>query len=425
MAKIRHNQGRLLRRGNERYVILDKPLENIKVLDLTRFIAGPFCSMLLGDMGADVIKIEPPTGDDARNVGRDLIGGESSIFLQLNRNKRSLCLDISRDKGLRVFFELVKDADVIIENYRPGTTQNLGIDYNRVKAVNPGIVYCSLSAFGHTGPYSKRPGLDMVVQAMSGIMAISGEPDGKPMRPGFPAVDSSSGIMAAYGVVLGLFSRQRTGKGMQVNLSLLDHAIAIQCTIVSLFFARNCNPPRLGNASPFTLAQDFETKDGRYITLSIGNERFWQRFREALQSRELFDDPRFETMEHLLDHMDDLVKICRKRFLEKDGKDWEKRLIRGGIPCSLVNTYEEVFANEQVKHNQVVFEVAHPTAKKLKQVRSPLLLNDEIMTGRGVPPPLLGEHSREILRESGCDENEIENLEREGIILGTNNKKRR
>lgn len=392
------------------------PIHGIKVLDLTRFIAGPFCSMLLSDMGAEVIKIEPLSGDDTRNVDAYLIGGESSVFLSLNRGKRSLSMNLEHGETLEVFLDLVRSADVVIHNYIPGKDADLGIDYESVRRVNPGIIYCALSAFGDSGPYRNRPGLDMVLQAMGGIMAITGEPEGRPMRPGFPVVDATSGIMAAFGIALALFDRQKNGKGTVVDLSLLDHTIAIQTTIASLYFAKNENPPRLGNASPFTLAKDFETRDGRHITLSIGHEGFWQRFRKVLGCRQLTEDSRFDSFNKIYHNMEDLTEICKKRFLEKDGKDWETILVEGGIPCSLVNTYEQVFDDKQVKHNQMVFELEHPTAEKIKQVRNPLIMDKEMMMGNGLPPPLLGEHSREILLGSGYDNERIDFLKAKGFI---------
>ncbi|MDY7036662.1 MAG: CoA transferase, partial [Thermodesulfobacteriota bacterium] len=368
-------------------------------------------------------KIEPLNGDETRNVDTAQMGGESAVFMMLNRGKRSVCIDLDDNETHEILIKLAKEADIITENYMPGKTEEMGIDYESIKSINPGIIYCSFSAFGHSGPYMNRPGLDMAVQAMSGIMSITGEPEGRPMRPGFTVVDSTCGITAAYGIIAGLFNRERTGKGMQINLSLLDHAIAIQGTMVSLYFAKNENPPRMGNASPFTFAQDFKTGDGKYITFSIGHEGFWQKFRKTLGSKELMDDPRFasfQSFKTISDNMQDLVEICQRRFMEKDGKEWERLFIEGGIPCSLVNTYEEVFRDKQVQHNKMVLEFDHPKAKKIKLLRNPLLLNKKIITGENLPPPLLGQHTRESLLGIGFGNEQIDIWEEKGIIKALN-----
>lgn len=391
------------------------PLAGIKVIDLSRFVAGPFCSLLLADMGAEVIKVEPPEGDDARYLGSAFLGGESALFLSLNRNKKSLVLDLNKGEGRKVLLHLVKDADVFLENYRPGITTELGIDYENLQKVNPRLIYCSLVAFGEEGPYQKRPGLDMIFQAMGGIMGISGEPEGRPMRPGFPAVDSSSGIMGAYGILLGLYQREKTGQGTKITLALLDNAIAIQTTILSLYFATGKNPPRLGNASPFTLAQDFQTRDG-YITISLPNKKFWRKFCEIVNLPELAFDPRFDTNQKRVEHREELDKLCQGIFLEKTTAAWLEILMKAGVPCSPVNTYEDVFRDPQVQFNQVVATLKHPTAGEIKVARSPLKIEGQLMLGEKKPPPLLGQHSQEILEELGYSEAEIKTLTEKGVI---------
>ena len=320
----------------------DTILNGIKVIDLSRFLAGPYCTVLLADMGAEVIKVEGAGGDETRTIGAAMSGDDQALFSSLNRNKKSICLDVMVPQGLELLYELVRKADVFIENYVPGTTRDLKIDYECLKKINPELVYCSISAFGNSGPYMNRPGLDIVIQAMSGIMGISGDPEGGPMRPGFPVVDMSTGAMAAYGILLGLFRKERTGKGMKVDLSLLDQALAIQSPITSMFFSSGKNPPRLGNASPFTLATDFKTKDGRYVAVSIGHNGFWKRFKKILNSETLDSDPRFTTLADAFGNMKDLVPICQEKFLEKDGSIWEEMLINGGIPCSLIKQYDEI-----------------------------------------------------------------------------------
>ena len=404
---------------------MTSPLAGIKIIDLTRFIAGPFCTMLLADMGADVIKIEPPGGDDSRDAGADFLGGESALYISVNRNKRGLCMDIRKERGLRIFLELIKDADVLIENYRPGMTEKLKIEYNRLREINPRLTYCSLSAFGAEGPYRTRPGLDIVFQAMSGIMGISGEPNGRPMRPGFPVVDFSCGVMAAYGILLGLFQREKTGKGMKIDLSLLDHAILIQASIIGLYFARGKNPPRFGNASHYTLAQDFKTKDDKYICVSIANEKFWRKFCEVINIQELLTDPRFNPIKTRVENLSILTTILQEKFSEKNSHEWAHHLIKEGIPCSLVNTYEDVFCDPQVQYNKIILEIDHPTAGKVKVLRSPLKLNGNLMLGKKEHPPLLGEHNREILHELGYNDDKIRIFEREGIMKNGVKKKER
>lgn len=393
----------------------DTILNGIKVIDLSRFLAGPYCTMLLADMGAEVIKVEGAGGDETRKMGPKIPGEDSALFSSLNRNKKSICLDIMEPQGLELLYELVRNADVFIENYVPGTTRKMKIDYERLKRINPKLIYCSISAFGNSGPYMNRPGLDIVIQAMSGIMGISGEPKGPPMRPGFPVIDMSTGIMTAYGILLGLFRKERTGKGMKVDLSLLDQAIALQSPIINIFFSSGKNPPRLGNASPLTLATDFKTKDGRYIAISIGHNGFWKRFKKILNLEILNSDHRFTTLADAFVNTKDLVPICRKKFLEKDGSIWEEMLIKGGIPCSLIKQYDEILNDPQVIHNKVTQELEHPVNEKCKAVKTPLTIDGELMIGNKQGAPLLGEHTNTILKELGYSEDVIEKFKKDKV----------
>ncbi len=393
----------------------DTILNGIKVIDLSRFLAGPYCTMLLADMGAEVIKVEGAGGDETRIIGPAMSKEDPALFSSLNRNKKSICLDVVLPKGLELLYKLVGNADVFIENYVPGTTRELKIDYECLKKINPKLIYCSISAFGNSGPYMNRPGLDIVIQAMSGIMGISGEPNGRPMRPGFPVIDMSTGSMAAYGILLGLFRKIRTNKGMKVDLSLLDQALALQGPVISMYFSSGKNPPRLGNASPFTLATDFKTKDGRYVAISIGHNGFWKRLKKILNSEILNSDHRFTTLADAFGNMKDLIPICEKKFLEKDGAIWEEMLIKGGIPCSLIKQYDEILNDPQVIHNQVIQELEHPVSEKCKAIKTPLTIDGELMIGEKIDAPLLGEHTSTILKELGYLEDDIEKFKKDKV----------
>lgn len=389
---------------------LGQPLKGIKVLDLTRFIAGSLCCMLLGDLGARVIKIEPPLGDDARYVGANP-GEESPLYGALNRNKEGIVLDLTKEKGQEVFFRLVRDADVLVENYRPGITEDLGINYEKVKEVNPSIIYGSITAFGDQGPYRLRPGLDMIFQAMSGIMGISGEPTGRPMRPGFPAVDAAGGIIMSWGITAALYEREKTGKGRKVDFVMLEGGIFIQATVISLYFATGKNPPRMGNASPFGLAQDFQTKEGAYIAISVPSQKFWRKLCTTLGLPHLVNDPRFTTNAKRVENQPELARICQEVFFQKTAPEWLEILQKDGIPCGPVNTYEDVLKDPQVQYNQIVYPLAHPLLGKIKTLRSPIKFDGEPLLGEGKHPPLLGEHTAAILRELGYSPAEIELLE--------------
>lgn len=390
------------------------PLSKYRVLDLTRMVSGPYCTMLLGDMGAEVIKVEPPAGDDTRYLGPPFISGHSAMYLSLNRNKKSIVLDLTQPAGQQVFLRLAREADVVVENFRPGITSKLGIDYAAVRQVNPRVIYCSLTAFGETGPYRDKPGLDLVFQAMGGLMSITGEPEGKPVRAGAPVVDTSSGIMAALAIVSALLKRENTGCGEQVNLAMLDIAIAIQAPVCSIYFATGQNPERLGSASPFAFSQDLKTAD-EYIAVSAPNQKLWRVFCQAIGAEALITDPRFNTNAGRVVNRQALTHELEKILVQKPASEWLALLEAAGVSCGPVNTYREVFTDPQVLHREMVVNMEHEAIGKFQVTGNPIRLAgspEQVYK----PPPLLGEHTWTVLVQSGYQPEQLRELVARGVI---------
>ncbi|MBT2617235.1 MULTISPECIES: CaiB/BaiF CoA-transferase family protein [unclassified Bacillus (in: firmicutes)] len=395
-----------------------KPLQGLKVLDLSRILSGPYCTMILADMGADVIKIEAPQGDDTRTWGPPFIGTESCYFLSVNRNKKSLVLNLKTSEGKAIFLDLVKSADIVVENFRPGTIDKLGISYNVMKEINEKIILASISGFGQTGPYAKRPGYDVIAQGMGGLMSVTGEPDGTPMKAGFSFADLGSGMWALIGILMALQARNRTGKGQWVDASLLDTMISWQTYLATGFFATGINPQPMGSAHPSICPyQVFQANDG-YFNVGVGNETHWKKFCQILKLN-IANEPRFSTNSKRVENRDQLIPILENRFKEESFKYWVEILDAVGIPAGPVYQLSDLYADPHVSEREMLLSLQHPTLGEIKQVGIPIKLSDtpgELKT----PPPLLGEHSNEILQELGYNEEDIIKLYNNGVSGGKN-----
>jgi len=384
------------------------PLEGITVLDLTRVLSGPYCTMLLADMGARVIKIEQPgKGDDTRAWGPPFTNGESAYFLSINRNKESVTLDFKHADGRAILEQLAARADVLVENFRPGTLTRLGLDYESLASRFPSLVYCSISGFGQTGPRSKQPGYDAVIQGEGGLMSITGAADGPPYRLGVAIADIVSGMFAAYGVALALLARERTGRGQQVDLAMLDAVTALLTYQAGNFFANGRVPARLGNRHPSIVPYEvFAASDGDFV-LAVGNDAQWTQFCAVAQ---LTGVERFETNRQRVTGYDELRPIVAAAVRSRPRHYWIERLSAAGVPCGSVRNLQEVFDDPQLAAREMVARLEHAVAGPLQLLGVPVKLSD---TPGGVrtPPPTLGQHTDTVLRNDlGLPAAEIDRL---------------
>lgn len=381
-----------------------KLLGGLRVLDLSRVLAGPYCTMMLADYGADIIKIEPPVvGDDSRAFG-PFIGKESAYFMSLNRNKRSIELNFKRQEECDLFKEMVKEADVVVENYRPGTMEKFGLGYEDLKAINPKIIYAACSGFGHTGPYRDKPAYDIIVQAMGGIMSITGPENGDPTRVGASVGDVMAGMFTAYGVMLALYHRERTGEGQKIDVGMLDCQVAVLENAIARYVTSGNVPGPLGNRHPsITPFSSFTAKDG-YIIVGAGNARLWERLCTILERPDLINDERFSTNALRTANVNELMTILNAVFINKTINEWLEVLEEAGLPCAPINTVDRIVNDPHIAARNMIVEVEHPVAGKLKMPGVPVKLS---ATPGSVdfPAPLLGQHTHEILKEVlGWDE---------------------
>jgi len=366
-------------------------LSDVVVIDLSRVLAGPYCTQILGDLGATVIKIEQPgKGDDTRQFGPPYIAGESAYYLGLNRNKRSITLDFNALEDKQRLLDLLSTATVLVENFRPGTLTRQGLGYQELRAINPGLIYCSISGYGQNGPYASRPGYDFVAQAESGLMAVTGEIDGEPQRVGVPVADVSAGMFACMAILAALHVRDRTGQGQYIDISLLEAAISLLSNVSSNHLISGEEAERYGNGHPNIVPyQAFRTHNG-YIVVACGNDRLYQKLCHLLGRDELATDERFATNPQRVRNRQQLVPMLQALFLQRDTDDWLEELRTAGIPCGAINTISQVFRDPQIQARGLVWECEHPTAGTIKLSGSPLRLS-ETPTRLYKAPPLLGE----------------------------------
>ena len=392
-------------------------LDNIKVVDLTRTLAGPFCTMLLGDMGADVVKVEEPTAGDETRKWTPFWNGESCQFLTFNRNKRSLAVNLKEPEGVKIVRELAADADVMIESFRAGALERMGLGYEEINKMNPGVIYCSISGYGRTGPMADMPGYDLLIQAYSGLMSLTGDPDGLPLRVGFSLVDLFAGMMA-YGTILtALRQRDQTGKGQWVESSLLDGQVATLSYHATGFMGTGVEPTRMGSGHPSLVPyQSFSSSDGHFI-IGCANQGLWERLCHAIGQTGMLEDPRFTTNTDRVEHRAECVGTLNEIFMQNTTDYWVGLIVGAGVPCGPINRVSEVVSNPQVLARNMISEVEHPNIPDLKFPSSPLKLTDSPATIRRVPP-LLGQHNEEILGEAGYSPDKIADLRERGVIGG-------
>jgi formyl-CoA transferase len=393
------------------------PLDGVRVLDLTRVVAGPYCSMFLGDLGAEVVKVEQPgIGDDTRGWGPPFAGGESAYYLCINRNKKSLTLDLKSKRAVELLRELAKSADVIIENFRPGTMERLGLGEKELRALNPRLIYASLTGFGADGPMSDWPGYDLIVQAWGGLMSITGTPDGEPVKVGVAIIDLVAGLMLGKAITAALFAREKIGIGQRIDTSLLEAEVASLINVGSNYLMGGEVPARWGNAHPNIVPyQNFKTADG-YLVIGVASETIWKRFCAAIDREALAQDPRFINNSKRVENRAELVALLSEIFLQRNNTTWIRLLTEAEVPCAPVQTIDQVFRAPQVLHRDMLLEIDHPTAGKVRMAGIPVKFSETPASVRN-PPPLLGEHNEEVLKNwLGMSAAAIDELKREKII---------
>ncbi|MEK3645129.1 CaiB/BaiF CoA transferase family protein [Aeribacillus sp. FSL M8-0235] len=391
------------------------PLAGIKIIDLTRILSGPFCTMTLADLGAEVIKIESPQGDDTRQWGPPFIKNESAYFLSVNRNKKSVVLNLKDPKGKEILLKMVEEADVVVENFRPGTLKKLGIDYDILKQHNRGVILASISGFGQTGPYSKKPGYDVLAQGMGGLMSVTGEPDGTPVKAGYSLADIGAGMWATIGILSALWERERSGQGQWIDVSLLDTMVSWQTYLAGNYFATNNDPKPLGGAHPNIVPyQVFEASDGHFI-LAVGNDSLWNSLVDVLDV-EALRDRKFKTNPDRVQNRDELISILEEIFKRKTRDEWVDMLESAKIPCGPVNKLSDILNDTHIKEREMVVEMEHPSLGILKMLGVPVKLSRTPGRIKTVPPAQ-GEHSETVLKQMGYSKEEIETFIKEGIII--------
>lgn len=393
------------------------PLSGTTVLDLTRVLSGPYCTMMLADMGARVIKVEQPgRGDDTRGWGPPFEKGESSYFMSVNRNKESLTLNLKHPEARTILNSLLDETDVLVENFRPGTLARMQLGYADLAARWPGLVYCSISGFGHTGPRRTQPGYDAVLQAEGGLMSITGDRDGPAYRLGVAIADITSGMFAAYGIAMALLARHRTGRGQFVDVGMLDSVAALLTYQAGIYFATNQAPTRLGNRHPTIVPYEtLETSDGE-VVVAVGNDQLWHSFCQLLGADDLATDLRFATNKDRVERRETLRPILVEYLKSRTTTDWIELLTDAGIPCGAVRDLEAVFSDPQIIERAMVVALDHPIAGAIRLLGVPVKLDDTPGNVR-TPPPILGQHTETILgQDLGLDAKAIVQLREKGVV---------
>jgi formyl-CoA transferase len=393
-----------------------RPLDGIRVLDLTRVLAGPYCTMVLGDLGADVIKVEPPDGDETRAWGPPFAGGESAYYLCVNRNKRDMVVNLKTEEGREILLELARQSDVLVENFRPGTLRRFSLDYESLHGIHPGLIYCSISGFGQTGPLRDRPGYDFMIQAMGGIMSITGDPDGEPMKVGVAVADLFAGQNAVIAILAALQARRQTGRGQHLDISLFDSQIGWLANVASNYLISGDLPKRYGNAHANIVPyQSFTASDGWFV-IAVGNDRQFERLCTLIGRPGLSEEERFATNSARVIHREDLVDLLKPIFALRPVSEWLRDLEQAEIPCGPINNLEQVFSMPHVTAREMLVHVNHPTIGDCRLVGSPLKMS-ETSVEYTLPPPRLGEHTTTILVESlGYSPAQVEGLKARGVI---------
>ncbi len=393
-------------------------LEGVRVLDLSRVLAGPYCTMMLGDLGADIIKVEAPgLGDDTRHWGPPFArGGESAYFLCVNRNKRSLTLNLKSEQGLHILRQLIRQSDILVENFRVDTMEKWGLGYDTLQALHPGLIYCSITGYGYTGPYRQLAGYDFIIQAQGGLMSITGPEDGEPYKVGVAIADITAGLFACNAILAALFEHQRSGNGQRIDISLLDSQLAWLVNVGSNYLVSGEKPARYGNAHPNIVPyQTFKASDG-YFALGIGNDGQWRQFCERADRKEWAEDARFLTNADRVRNRSVLIPLMDELIRQFEITHWLSILGAIGVPCGPINTIDKVMADPQVSARQMVVEVEHPTAGSIKMVASPMNIPTAPAVVR-LPPPVLGEHTAQILHDLlGMDDNSVSLLRENQVI---------
>ena len=392
-------------------------LDGLKVIDCTQILAGPFCTMMLGDMGAEIIKVEKPNGgDDIRRFGPPFIDGESAAFLMINRNKKSIALNMKDPKGLKILTDLIKTADVFIQNFRPGSLEKMGLGFDDViSKINPKIIYCSISGFGTTGPYKDRPGFDLIAQGMSGLMSLTGTPNGDPVKIGVPICDLNAGSYAAMGILAAYIKRLKTNKGQFVETSLLETGLSYTIWESGIYFATQEISAQSGTAHRLSAPyQAFKTSDG-YINIGAANQANWEKLCHAINKPEFITTEEYLDNSSRMENINQLVTLLNKEFELKTTSEWVEILISAGVPCGPILNMHEVLNHEQIKDRETVIDLNHTKLGKIQNLSFPIKFSDNPQSLK-LPPPLLGEHNNVILKELGYSDKEINKLRSESVI---------
>jgi len=390
------------------------PLSGIKVIDVSRIMAGPYCTMLMADYGADVIKVEPPLGDDSRTFGPPFSRGESAYFLSVNRTKRSMTLNLKHKRGREIIFRLIKDADVFIENYKPGVAERLGIGFDVLSKLNPNLIYASISGFGQTGPYRDKPGYDIIAYAMSGLNSITGERDRPPVRIGAPLADIGAGMFTLIGILMALKVRDREG-GQHIDMSLLDGQISWLTHQAQGYLLTGENPERLGSAhSSIAPYQAFTAQDTSFV-VAVGNDSIWNRFCLAINLEDIIHHPDFRSNLDRVRNKEKLAELLNRHFTKEPVKFWLSAFTKADVPCGKINRVSEILTDAHVKEHDMVLEVDHEKLGKINMVGPPIKFSKSKAASPRAPPTL-GANTIEILKGVGYTQKEIKFLYSDGAV---------